>query len=118
MNEKRAISLSGYIAIALLLVLAGINAAWMIMSSRGGTLIALAFYLIVAFLCLAMRHFRAGVIAGIFGFGIHAYEWFAWDTAALTGMEQVLFYANLVLPIPLAITSALASRKELPNQKA
>jgi hypothetical protein len=117
MKENQAISLSGYIAIALLLALAGINTAWMIMSSHGGTLIALAFYLIVAFLCLVRRHFRAGVIAGIFGFGVHAYEWFAWDTAALTGLEQAFFYANLLLPIPLAITSALASRKELPNKE-
>ena len=112
MKKKEKISPSGIITIAFLLSLAGANAVWLIVSWHGGVLIALVFYSIVSFLCIRSRHFGAGVIAGIFGFGIHMYELFVLGTAELIGIDQVFFYANLVLPIPLTFTSYLASRKE------
>jgi len=114
MKKKEKISPSGIITIAILLSLAGANAVWLIIRGHGGALIALVFYSVVSFLCLRRRHFGAGVIAGIFGFGIHLYELFAKGTTELIGIDQVLFYANLILPIPLTFTSYLASRKETP----
>ena len=114
MKKKDKISPSGIITIALLLSLAGINAVWLIIRGHGGALIALVFYSVVSFLCLRSRHFGAGVIAGIFGFGIHIYELFVKGTAELIGIDQVFFYANFILPIPLTFTSYLASRNELP----
>ena len=95
----------------------GTNVVWLIISGHGGALIALVFYLVVSFLCLRNRHFRAGVIAGIFGFVIHIYELFVQGTTELMGIDQVFFYANLVLPIPLIFTSYLASRKEPPEHE-
>ena len=114
MKNKEKISPSGIITIALLLSLAGANALWLITSWHGGALIALVFYSVVAFLCLRSRHFQSGVIAGILGFGIHVFELFVQGTTELIGIDQVFFYANLILPIPLTITSYLASRKEPP----
>lgn len=117
MKKKGKISPSGIITIAFLLSLAGANAVWLIISGHGGTLIALVFYSVVSFLCLRSRHFRAGVIAGIFGFGIHIYELFVLGTTEFIGIDQVFFYANLILPIPLTFTSYLASRKEPPGHE-
>jgi hypothetical protein len=114
MKKKEKIPTSGIITIALLLSLVGVSAVWLIIRGHGGALIALVFYSVVSFLCLRSRHFGAGVIAGIFGFGIHIYELFVKGTAELIGIDQVFFYVNLILPIPLTFTSYLASRKEPP----
>jgi hypothetical protein len=114
MKKKEKISTSGIITIAFLLSLVGVNAVWLIIRGHEGVLIALVFYSVVSFFCLRSRHFGAGVIAGIFGFGIHIYELFVKGTTDLTGIDQVFFYANLILPIPITFTSYLASRKEPP----
>lgn len=111
MEKTEKISSSGIVTITLLFSLVGINAVWLIISAPGGALIAIGFYLIVSYVCLRRRHFRAGVIAGIFGFGIHVYELFAQGATKLMGIDQVCFYANIILPIPLTLTSYLASRK-------
>ena len=112
MKNKEKMSPISIITIVLLLSLAGANALWLIISGHRGALIALVFYSVVAFLCLRNRHFQAGMIAGILGFGIHVFELFIPGTTELRGIDQVFFYANLILPIPLTITSYLASRKE------
>lgn len=112
MKKKEKISPSGIITIAFLFSLVGINAVWLIISWHGGALIALAFYSVISFLCLRKHHFQAGVIAGIIGFGIHIFELFVLGPSELLGIDQFFFYTNLILPIPLTITSYLASRKE------
>ena len=112
MKKKEKISPSGVITIALLLTLAAVNAVWLIASWHGGAFIALGFYSVISILCLRRQHFQAGVIAGIIGFGIHIFELFVPGTSELTVLDQVFFYTNLVLPLPLTITSCLASRKE------
>ncbi|MGB2963032.1 MAG: hypothetical protein WBB69_03510 [Anaerolineales bacterium] len=111
MNKKEKLPPSGTITNLLLLTLAGTNIIWLITSRHGGTLIALLLYSAVVFLCLRNQHFRAGVITGIFGFGIHIFELLVQGTSTLIGIEQVFFYLNLFLPIPLTFTSYLASRK-------
>ena len=110
MEKKEKISPSGIITIAFLLSLAAANAVWLIVSWHGGAFIALAFYSVISFLCLRRQHFQAGIIAGIIGFGIHLFELFVLGTSELIGIDCVFFYANLILPLPLAITSFLASR--------
>ena len=117
MKKRSKISASGIITIVILFTLAGINAFWLIISGHGGALIALVFYFVVFVLCLRSRHFRAGVIAGILGFGIHIYELFVQGTTELIGIDQLLFYMNVILPIPLIFTSYLASRKEVPEHE-
>ena len=112
-RKKEKVSPSGIITIALLLSLAGINTFWLVISGHGGSLIALVFYLTISFRCLIGRHFYAGIIAGVFGVGIHIFELFAYGIVKLTEIDQVFFCANLILPIPLIYTSYLASRKKL-----
>ena len=99
------------IAAIILLSLTATNAIWLILNWQGGALIALAIYLIISLLFLRERHFQAGIIAGLLGFGVHLYELLAPDTSQLVGIDQYFFYTNLILPIPLIITSYLASRK-------
>ena len=112
MKKKDKISPSGIISIAFLFSLALGNSVWLILSWHGGALIALVFYSVITFLCFRNHHFQAGVIAGIIGFGIHLFELFALDPSELHEIDQIFFYTNLILPIPLVITSYLASRKE------
>jgi hypothetical protein len=117
MKKKEKITTSGIITIALLLSLVGVNVVWLIIHGHGGALVALVFYSVVSLLCLRSRHFGAGVIAGVFGFGIHIYELFVKGTVELIGIDQVFFYVNLILPIPLTFTSYLAPRKEPPYRE-
>lgn len=116
-NTKKKISTSGIITLTFLLSLIVINVIWLIIRVHGGVLMAIVFYAVVFFLCFRSRHFGAGVIAGIFGFGIHIYELLVKGTTELTGIEQVFFYANLIFPIPITLTSYLSSRKELPEHE-
>ena len=95
----------------LLISLAVVNAIWLIVNWHGGPLIALAFYLVASVLCLKKQHFQAGAFAGIIGFGIHLFELIGSGTSRLTGITEILFYMNLILPILLSITSYLASRR-------
>jgi len=111
MKKETTYSVSGIVAIVFLLSLAGVNAIWLMVRWHGGTFIAFVFYAVLFFLCLRRRHFEAGVIAGIFGFGIHAYEFFVPGTTAFMGMDRIFFYANLILPVPLTVASYVASRK-------
>jgi hypothetical protein len=108
---------SGIITIVLLLSLVVGNAVWLILSWHGGVLIALAQYLVVSYLCLRKGHFQAGVIAGIVGFGIHLFELLKLGTSQLTGIEQIFFYANLILPVPLIITSYLTTRVKVDTEE-
>ena len=117
MKKEGKFSLSGIIAIALLLALVMANAVWLIVSWHGGASIALLFYIVILFLCLRRQHFQGGIIAGVIGFGIHLFELIVLGTSQLTGMDHVFFYANLILPIPLTITSYLASRKGVIGQE-
>ncbi len=103
---------SAIVTIVLLFSLTATNALWLIVNWQGGPLIALAFYLVISLLCAFKRHYQAGVIAGIIGFAIHIIELLRLGTNQLAGIDQFLFYTNLILPIPLIITSYLASRKE------
>ena len=102
---------SAGVATIILLSLAAVNALWLMINWQGGALIALAFYLAITYLFLSKQHFQAGVIAGVIGFGVHLLELLRPGASQLIGFEQVLFYANLILPLPLLITSYLASRK-------
>jgi hypothetical protein len=114
MKHKEKASLSAAISIAVLICLALINALWVIRSGYGGALIAFVFYLVIAFLCVWRRHFEAGIIAGVLGFCIHLFELFIQGSQELVGVDLLFFYANLILPIPLAITSYLETRKAKP----
>lgn len=111
MKEMKDRTTSATLVAVLLISLAATNAVWLLVNWQRGPLIALAFYLVVTYLCLRKGDFQAGVIAGTLGFGVHLLELFGPGSNQLTGIEQFFFYINLILPVPLAITSYLALRK-------
>jgi hypothetical protein len=88
--------------LGILIILIGVNAAWYVFSKQSGSLVALIFYSVIFFLCWRMLDFRAVIIAGSIGFGVHLYEWVFLDFSEFQLPDTLLFYLNLVLPIPLA----------------
>ena len=94
-------SLIAKITIGILVVLVGANAIWTVISKHPGSLIALIFYALVAFLCWQRSHFEAGVIGGVLGLGIHLYELLFQGIEKLEGIDSGLFFLNLLLPILL-----------------
>jgi hypothetical protein len=96
--------------IGILVALIGLNAAWYIFSKHSGTLLALIFYSIILFLCWRMLDFRAVIIAGLVGFGVHLFELVFLDLTAFQLLDTIIFYLNLVLPIPLAYFGYRANR--------
>jgi hypothetical protein len=67
-------------------------------------------YGVVAYLCWHRNHFKAGIIAGIIGLGIHIYEIVSMGLEGLRVFECGFLIANLILPIPLIYFSYRASR--------
>jgi hypothetical protein len=90
------------ITLGILMILIGVNATWYVFSKQSGSLVALIFYLVIFFLCWRMSDFRAVIIAGWIGFGVHLYEWIFLDFSEFQLLDTLLFYCNLVLPVPLA----------------
>lgn len=109
--QRRDYALNKKVALSILIALVVANAAWVAASQHSAPLIALIFYAIVAFLCWQRNHFQAGIIAGIVGLGIHAYELIFWGVAGLGAFDLLLFFINLVFPIPLIYFSYKAYRE-------
>jgi len=86
------------------------NAAWVATSEYLGPVIALILYAIVTFLCWRLKHFQAGIIAGILGLGIHTYELISSRVSELQKLNPWFFLINLILPIPLIYFSYKARR--------
>ncbi len=97
------------IALSILLVLIGVNAAWAVTSQYTGPVIGVVFYGIVGFLCWQKSHFQAGIVGGIVGLVIHVLELVS--IGEINGTELGFFLVNLILPIPLIYFSYQASRK-------
>lgn len=104
-------SLNKIIAISILIVLVIVNATWMIICKYPGPLMALIFYVFVAFLFWRKNDFRAGIIMGIIGLIIHVCELLLQGIADLGRLELVFFFANLLLPIPLIYFSYRAYKE-------
>lgn len=98
-------------ASAILLSLAVINGYWAVRSGLRGPAIAALFYFAVFVLCFFKRHYKAGLIAAAFGFGIHLVELLFQGISELADIQKLWFLMNLILPIPLAVMSYLASSK-------
>jgi hypothetical protein len=99
-------------ASAILVSLAALNVFWAVLSGRRGPLIGSLFYFIVFVLCLWKRHFKAGLFAAAFGFGIHLVELFSKGISELEDIQKLFFMMNLILPLPLALMSYLASSED------
>ena len=111
MPKKGPTTLNARIALCILIILIVINLLWIVRSRQSGPLIAVVLYSIIVFLILKKKDFQAGAIAGVLGFGIHVFELLLSRTRWLEGMDLVLFYINIFLPIPLIGFSILAHRE-------
>jgi hypothetical protein len=103
--------LNNKVSLGILIALVITNATWGATSGHSGPLIALSFYAVVAFLCWRWSHFQAGIIAGVAGVSIHAYELISWGLAELRALEVALLFVNLILPILLIYFSYKAYRE-------
>lgn len=99
------------VTLSILIALVIANAIWVATSGHSGPVIALIFYALVAFLCWRRGHFQAGIIAGVVGLGIHAYELISWGLAGLRTLDVGLLFINLILPVPLIYFSYRAYRE-------
>ena len=99
------------LTLGILVFLIGVNVGWYLFSKGSGTLIALIFYSAILFLYWRMSDFRAVMLAGLIGFGVHLYEWVVLGISTFEGLETLLFYLNLVFPIPLAYLGYRAYRE-------
>ena len=101
MTGRTTLSNSERMALLVVLTLVATNALWVLCARYSGPLFALFFYSVITYLCWQQRHFRAGVIGGVGGFGIHAYELISRGMGELHGIESALFFINLVAPLAL-----------------
>jgi hypothetical protein len=92
------------VIIILTALIAG-NAVWSLASGRSAPWIAVAAYGAVALAVLKSKDYRAGLIAGIAGFLIHAVELAVRGTTGLGQLERVWLSANMILPLALAWSS-------------
>jgi hypothetical protein len=96
--------------LAILLILVIMNVVWFAISLRSGASMAMILYAFIFFLCWRMADYRAGVIAGLLGFGIHLYELLLVTPLDFLLLDWICFYLNLLLPIALLIFSFQAYR--------
>jgi hypothetical protein len=89
------------IVISILFLLIITNIIWFTISKFQGPFIGLIFYGIIIFLYWKKGHYKAGVIGGFIGLGIHIYELLFKNLLGLSIFESSLFFINLILPIPL-----------------
>ena len=104
--------MSRSISITILLVLLITNAVYVTITDYSGPIIALVLYGVVAFVFWRLKHFQAGIIAGILGFGFHLYELIAFGFADMRPLNLSLLLINLLLPIPLVYFSYKVYRQD------
>ncbi len=89
------------ITIGILIALACINAVWAVITGYFGHFIGYGIYTYILFLCQRKKHYQAGIIGGILGFGFHFYELLFRGTEELTGIQLTIFFINLIFPLLL-----------------
>ena len=94
--DLKPISKAIIVVLLILILLAGINALWVLLYGYSGAFLAFFFYMMVAFICWKKRHFQAAIMAGIFGFVIHLFEIFFSDIKNAIGLNRWFFYVNLL----------------------
>lgn len=111
MTGRTTLSNSERMALLVVLILVATNALWVFVARYSGPLFALFFYSVITYLCWQQRHFRAGVIGGVGGFAIHAYELISRGMGELLGIESALFFINLIAPLALLYFSYRANKE-------
>jgi hypothetical protein len=105
MMQKDKASLIRYVVLGVLGTLVLINIVWFFISKHPGSFWGFFTYLFILFLCIRQNDFRAGVVVGILGFGLHIYELAVTDIESLPLFDSLFFCSNLILPILLIYSS-------------
>ena len=98
----------GRIAVAIALILAGINGIWVLISRLTGPGIGVAAYLAAAYLCGTRRDFIAGIVIGTAGLAVHLYESLRLLHESPDPVRTFFLLANILLPALLALFSLKA----------
>lgn len=98
------------IVLGTLLILIVINAVWFAISKHSGSLWGLIAYLIILFLCWRQNEYRAGIAAGLLGFGVHLYELINVEIKVLIFIDLLFLCMNLAFPILLFYASIQANK--------
>ena len=98
-------------AFIVLQILVIVNAIWAVVCQFLGPLIALLTYAFLTYLFLGKNDFMAGIIIGILGFLIHAYELIFQGLNELGEFEKVFFFINLIFAIILIYFSYKAYKE-------
>jgi hypothetical protein len=93
------------IVVGSLAALALVDVAWALSSGRASPLIAAVGFAAVAALVGARDEYRASLIVGGAGVGIHAFELVFHGARGLSVFEGALFATNLVLSLAVALAS-------------
>ena len=88
------------------------NAVWFAISLQSGASMAMILYAFILFFCWRMANYRAGVIAGLLGFGVHLYELLFDPPVDFLLLDWICFYLNLFLPLALVYFSYRAYRSQ------
>ena len=97
--------------IGLLLALAVINVAWLVLSSTGDSSTFALLYALAAWVVGRINYFFAAMAMAIVGMLIHAYEWAINRITLDAFVDQLFFFTNLLLPLPLLILSVCTARQ-------
>jgi hypothetical protein len=100
------------IVVGLLLVLALINVAWLVLSSTGDPSTFALLYALAAWVAGQKNYFFAAMAMAVVGLLLHPYEWAAHRITLDTAVDQLFFFANLLLPLPLLFFSIKAAREK------
>jgi hypothetical protein len=100
------------ITLAILIMLVVMNAVWFAISLRSGASMAMILYAFIFFFCWRMANYRAGVIAGLLGFGVHLYELLFDPPVDFLLLDSISFCLNLFLPLALVVFSYRAYRSQ------
>ncbi|MFC1484148.1 hypothetical protein ACFL6Q_03770 [Candidatus Neomarinimicrobiota bacterium] len=99
------------IIVGLLLALAVINVAWLVLSSTGDPSTFALLYALAAWVVGQKHYFFAAMAMAVVGLLLHSYEWAAHRITLDTIVDQLFFFANLLLPLPLLFFSIRAARR-------
>ncbi len=94
-----------HITISVLAILVSINVVWFLIGQHSGSFWGFIAYSIILVLCMRQNEFRAGVIVGLTGFGVHLFEWATAGIDNLLLPDSLFLFSNLLLPILLTYSS-------------
>lgn len=99
------------IVVGLLLTLAVLNVAWLVLSFTGDSSTFALLYTLAAWVVGKKNYFFAAMAMALVGILLHSYEWAINRITLDNAVDQLFFFANLLLPLPLLFCSVRVARR-------